>query len=41
MLLDKCVRCEVELSLLERNRSVCWDCQDTFSVTYADDSIER
>lgn len=38
--MDRCVDCQEELSIMERNRSVCWDCQDRISVTYSDDQIE-
>lgn len=34
---DFCVACGEELSLMEKNRSECWDCQDKISVTYSDD----
>jgi len=35
-----CVNCGDELSLMEKNRSECWDCLDRISVTYADDLYE-
>ena len=37
MIPDSCVYCGEELSPMERNRSVCWFCQDKTSETYYDD----
>lgn len=37
---DRCIYCGEELSVMERNRSECWMCQDQFSVTYSDDMLE-
>lgn len=39
--IDSCVDCNEELSIMERNRSICWNCQDKISETYADDHIEE
>lgn len=38
--MEKCVRCEEVLAVMERNRSECWDCQDNISGTYSDDEVE-
>ncbi|MEW9672256.1 hypothetical protein [Ammoniphilus sp. 3BR4] len=38
---DCCVYCGEELSLFEKNRSECWNCQDIMSVTYSDDLEEQ
>lgn len=35
--MDVCVHCGLELALIERTRSECWDCRDKISDTYADD----
>ncbi len=37
MVPDSCIHCGEVLSLMERNRSECWSCQDKTSVTYSDD----
>jgi len=37
--IDCCVECHKELSIMERNRSNCWSCQDKITETYADDHI--
>lgn len=39
--IDCCVECHEELSIMERNRSNCWSCQDKITETYADDYIEK
>ncbi|PEJ57135.1 hypothetical protein CN692_14705 [Bacillus sp. AFS002410] len=38
--IDCCVECNEELSIMERNRSNCWSCQDKVTETYSDDHIE-
>ncbi|PGS55922.1 hypothetical protein COC46_02905 [Bacillus sp. AFS041924] len=38
--IDCCVECYEELSIMERNRSNCWSCQDKITETYADDHID-
>jgi len=35
--MDNCVHCGLELAVMERNRSECWECQDKISDTYSDD----
>lgn len=37
---DECIYCGSELSKNERNRSVCWDCNDKITETY-DEEYER
>lgn len=38
-MLDLCVHCGEELSLLERNRSECFGCRDKISLTASDDEV--
>lgn len=38
--IDCCVECHEELSIMERNRSNCWSCQDKITETYTDDHID-
>lgn len=35
--MDVCVHCGLELAVMERTRSECWECRDKISCTYTDD----
>jgi hypothetical protein len=35
-LMDICISCGEELSIMERNRAECWECRDTTTEAYAE-----
>ena len=35
--MDVCISCGKELSILERNRTECWDCRETTTEGYAEE----
>lgn len=41
MELDRCVNCGEVLSVIERNRSECWDCRERTSPTHSEDLTEE
>lgn len=37
MLMDYCISCGMELSIMERNRAECWECRDTTTEAYTEE----
>jgi hypothetical protein len=35
--MDVCIACGNELSIMERNRSECWECRDMTAEAYAEE----
>jgi hypothetical protein len=35
--MDVCISCGTELSIMERNRAECWECRDTTTEAYTED----
>lgn len=35
--MDICISCGMELAIMERNRTECWECRETTTEAYAEE----